>query len=401
MPGCHSGRQGKAMRRIGPILFLLAVATVVGIGRAATLEVTCIEASKYKHLYKIFGGDARKFAAYLQIDPGRLPGPEHCRAALISGKVEPPSAQDVAKLADIIVQNEGWLATLHLSSTGGSVTSGYQLGFLARNFWLKTTTARTAGTAFLYTPDFFVPPLGGATAPAGTESTAPAPAAAPAPTPEANLAQGWQAYLAEQRKLAPVQASPACISACGLIHAAGIERFGVVRLHRSRYSGEDAFIDQSRSMTVTNEGLMRSEETQVTFYRQMDAGPDFISTFQSTPPETTMPVDVSRYPRYVADYLNARCSADVGQLQRLERQVELSISYLTVPMFGPSIKVDRLRGAMQKVREQRSKSEQCVASAHEKERLAAYDRLCKGGCDKQKLAAMAREKVQDLARAVR
>ena len=105
------------MRRIGPILFLLAVATVVGIGRAAALEVTCIEASKYKHLYKIFGGDARKFAAYLQIDPGRLPGPEHCRAALISGKVEPPSAQDVAKLADIIVQNEGWLATLHLSST--------------------------------------------------------------------------------------------------------------------------------------------------------------------------------------------------------------------------------------------------------------------------------------------
>jgi hypothetical protein len=94
------------------------------LGRAAALEVTWIEASKYKHLYKIFGGDARRFAAYLQIDPGRLPGPEHCRAALVSGKVEPPAAQDAAKLADIIVQNEGWLATLHLSSTGGSVGSG-------------------------------------------------------------------------------------------------------------------------------------------------------------------------------------------------------------------------------------------------------------------------------------
>ncbi|MBX9844268.1 MAG: hypothetical protein K2Z80_20910 [Xanthobacteraceae bacterium] len=390
------------MRRIGLGLLILALAGGAGIGRAAAIEVTCIEASKYKHLYKIFGGDARKFAAYLQIDPGRLPGPEHCRAALVSGKVELPAAQDVARLADIIVQNEGWLATLHLSSTGGSLGAGYQLGFLARNFWLKTTTARVTGTALLYTPDFFVPPLGGATAPVGTESTTPGPAAAPpAPTPEADLAQGWQAYLAEQRKLAPVQASPACISACGLIHAAGIERFGVVRLHRSRYSGEDAFIDQSQSMTITNEGLMRSEETHVAFYRQMDAGPDFISTFQSTPPETTMPVDVSRYPRYVADYLNARCSTDVGQLQRLERQIELSISYLTVALFGPSIKVDRLRGAMQKVREQRSKAEQCVAAAHEKERLAAYDRICKGGCNKQKLAAMAREKMQELARAAR
>ncbi len=72
-----------------------------------------------------------------------------------------------------------------------------------------------------------------------------------------------------------------------------------------------------------------------------------------------------------------------------------------MPLFGPSIKVDRLRAAMQKVREQRSKSEQCVASAHEKERLAAYDRLCKGGCDKQKLPVMAREKVQELVRSVR
>ena len=148
------------MRRIGLSLLILAFAGVLGLpgfgsGRAAAIEVTCIEASKYKHLYKIFGGDPRKFAAYLQIDPGRLPGPEHCRAALITGKIEPPAAQDAAKLADIIVQNEGWLATLHLSSTGGSVGSGYQLGFLARNFWLKTTTARVAGANFQYTPGFF------------------------------------------------------------------------------------------------------------------------------------------------------------------------------------------------------------------------------------------------------
>src|SRR5262245_4290450 len=98
MPGCHNGLRGKAMRRVGLGLLILAIVGLAGVGRAAALEITCIEASRYKHLYKIFGGDARKFAAYLQIDPGRLPNPEHCRAALVSGKVEPVLAQDVVKL---------------------------------------------------------------------------------------------------------------------------------------------------------------------------------------------------------------------------------------------------------------------------------------------------------------
>ena len=135
-----------------------------------------------------------------------------------------------------------------MSSTGGSVGSGYQLGFLARNFWLKTTTARDGRHqlslhAGLLRASARRRHRAGRNRKHGARAVRRADARAP--TPEADLAQGWQAYLAEQRKLAPVQASPACISACGLIHAAGIERFGVVRLHRSRYSGDDAFIDQS------------------------------------------------------------------------------------------------------------------------------------------------------------
>jgi len=388
------------MRRVWLTIALLLFAGCMTGNRAAAIEITCIESSKYRHLYQLFGGDQKKLAAYLQIVTNRLPDPEFCRAALITGKVEPAKSQDVNKLLEFVVKNQGWLAALHLSSEGGAIGTGYQLAFLARAFWLKTYTVNVAGTALIYTPDFFVPPLAAPPGPAATGTAAAG--ATPEPSPESELAQGWKAYLAEQKKLAPTTVTfRACVSACGLIHAAGIERFGQVRVHRSRYSGEGALIDLSKSMSVTNEGLMRSEELQVSFYQQMDAGPDFIRTYQSTPPETTTAVDVSRYPRYVADYLNARCNADAGQLQRLERQLNISISAVSSPLFGQWIKTDRLRSATHKVRDQRGKAEQCVAAAHERERLAAFDKMCGGGCDRQKLLTMVESKVRDLAKGSR
>jgi hypothetical protein len=378
-------------------LLTLALCCGLGASHAAAIEVTCIEASKYKHLYQIFGNDPKKFAEYLHVDPSRLPDPEFCRAALVSGPIVFTAAQEVAKLAEFIVKNQGWLAALHLSSGGGSVASGYQLGFLARSFWLKTFTARSPGGVLSYMPDFYVPPL----TPVASANPAAPPAdqAAPAPSPESLLAQGWQAYLTEERKLPAQKAGSICASACGLIQSAGVERFGVVHVHRPRYVGKDSPIDQTKSMSATNEGLMRSEEMQVAFYAQMDTGPDFIRNYLTTPPETTTPVDLSRYPRYVADYLNALCGTDVGQLQRLERQLDDTISHLTSPLLGLSLKADRLRAAMQKVREQRSKAEQCVAAAHEKERLAAYDKLCGGWtCGTSKLVSLAAGKMHELAK---
>jgi hypothetical protein len=59
-----------------------------------------------------------------------------------------------------------------------------------------------------------------------------------------------------------------------------VDRFGLVHVHRSRYSGKDSFIDLSKSMSATNEGLMQSEEVQVSYYRQMDPGADFIRLYQ-------------------------------------------------------------------------------------------------------------------------
>jgi hypothetical protein len=378
-------------------LLALALATGLGGGRASALEVTCIEASKYKYLFQIFGGDPRKFAAYFQLNANRLPKPELCRAALISGKVAPAKEGDADKLLEFILKNEGWLAALHLASGGGSVGTGYQLGFLTRSFWLKTYSVSTIGNALSYTPDFFVPPL-----PAPSPSAAPLPGVAPPdPPPDSELAKGWQAYLAEQKKLAPVTvATRSCASACGLIHSAGIDRFGTVWVHRARYSvsNNNMSVDVEKSMSATNEGLMRWEGLQMTFYQQMDTGPDFTRTYQATPTETVTPVSISRYPRYVTDHLNARCGTDVGQLQRLEREFNTTISSLSAPLFGQGIKTDRLRNATRTLRDQRTRAEQCVAAAHEKERLTAFDKMCAGGCSRQKLQAMVESKIRDLAK---
>jgi hypothetical protein len=165
-------KKDRTMRRIWlTILVLLFAGCIIG-NRAAAIEVTCIESSKYRHLYQLFGGDPKKLATYLQIDANRLPDPEFCRAALITGKIEPAKAQDVNKLLEFIVKNQGWLAALHLSSEGGAIGPGYQLAFLARAFWLKTYTVSTSGTMLLYMPDFFVPPLAAPPGPAATGTAA-------------------------------------------------------------------------------------------------------------------------------------------------------------------------------------------------------------------------------------
>jgi hypothetical protein len=162
------------MRRTWLAILSVVVAGCLLASRAAAIEVSCIEASKYRHLYQIFGGDPQKFAAYLQIEPNRLPDPEFCRAALVSGPIEAPDAHDVEKLMNFIMANRGWLATLHLASGGGRVGTGYMLAFLARSFWLKTYTVSTSGNTLYYMPDFFVPPL-----PAASGNTSPTPAPAP------------------------------------------------------------------------------------------------------------------------------------------------------------------------------------------------------------------------------
>ena len=142
---------------------ICGLACMAGLGGAprvaAAIEIHCIESSKYKHLWQLFGNDRRKLAEFLQVSEAQLPQPETCRAVLVVGGIDPSAkskeageTNDFYKLLDAIEQSRGWLATLHLASAGGNITMGLQLGQLTRLFWLNT---RAAGTkSFVYQPDF-------------------------------------------------------------------------------------------------------------------------------------------------------------------------------------------------------------------------------------------------------
>jgi hypothetical protein len=369
---------------------ILAVVALAGVAceRADALDVTCIEASRYRHLYRLFGNDPKQLAAFLELDPGQLPRPEHCRAVLVSGKVEPRSAQDADKLLAAIEANQGWLATLQLSSGGGIVQTGYQLGFITRMFWLKTQTASAFGRNLSYTPDFFVPPA--ATGPDTGEEA-----------PDAERIRNWRSYLAGQKGLNPIPLGyAACASACGLIHTAGVDRIGEVRVHRARVggAGKDEFINLKASMSETDKRLLRLELEQIVFYRQMDPGPDFIRHYQDTPAQTTTPVAVSRFPRYVADYLTGKCKVSGDQLQAVDRQISSTIAELGAPQFGYWIKTDNLRRVLRQLRHLRADAERCIAAAHESERRSHFAKLCPNGCDRTKLAGMVRDSIRNLAK---
>src|SRR5215470_19956113 len=53
------------------------------------VDIRCIDASKYKYLWKIFENNQQKFAEFLKVSPSQLPAPEMCRAILITGTIGP------------------------------------------------------------------------------------------------------------------------------------------------------------------------------------------------------------------------------------------------------------------------------------------------------------------------
>jgi hypothetical protein len=289
-----------------------------------------------------------------------------------------------------IEANEGWLATLQLSSGGGTVQTGYQLGFITRLFWLKTQTAARFGKNLNYVPDFFVPPAAGGPDTGEDE-------------PDADRIRNWRSYLTARKGLTEMPLNYAgCASSCGLIHTAGIDRAGEVRVHRARVggAGKDEFINLKTSMSETDRRLLRLELEQIAFYRQMDPGPDFIRHYQETPAQTTTPVNVSRFPRYVADYLTGKCRVNGDQLQELDRQLGNTISELAAPQFGYWIKTENLRRSLRQLRNMRSDAERCIAGAHESERRSHFAKLCSNGCDRKKLMGTVGENIRGLMKQV-
>jgi hypothetical protein len=128
----------------------------------------------------------------------------------------------------------------------------------------------------------------------------------------------------------------------------------------------------------------------------MDPGPDFIRHYQETPAQTTTPVDVSRFPRYVSDYLTGKCKVNGDQLQELDRQIVNTITELSAPQFGYWIKTDKLRRSLRQLRHMRADAERCIAATHERERRSHFAKLCPNGCDRKKLMGMADDSVRSL-----
>jgi hypothetical protein len=363
------------MRRTFQVV-VTAIALVCSASQGTNaIELTCIEASRYRHLYQLFGGDPRQLAAFLQLDPTQLPRPEHCRAMLLSGMIEGWS--DVDTLLTAIDTNQGWLAVLHLASGGGNVPTGYGLGFLTRLFWLKTQTAIAFDGNLSYTPDFFVPP-----------------AAADDELPDSERIHNWQHYLATQKGLGQIPLARAlCASACGLIHTAGIDRAGRVNVHRARLGRS---INLDKTMSETDRRLLRLEQAQLEFYRRMDPGPEFFPQYQATPTQMTTPTDVARFPRYMADYLTRKCTVNGDQMRELDRQINNIIADLSAPQFGYWIKTDHLRHSLRQLRTLRAETERCIAAAHESERRSHFAKLCPNGCDRTKILRMVEARARAL-----
>jgi hypothetical protein len=344
---------------------VFAALLIAGSRAADAIEITCIEGSRYKHLYRIFGDDRQKMADYLQIDAGRLPDGDKCRAILVTGrifsdaeakKLERPV--DSEKLLAAITQNEGWLATLYLASGGGNVRQALGLGRITRMFWLKVRAP--AQDRFIYRPDFFA--ADGSSA-FGAEPEVPA-------EYNAGLKSYLEALGADAElsisALNPEQKHSRCASACTYLHTAGIDRVGKVFVHRGRPGPGD-----QRTMSEALEGLQRSESAVLAHYRMMDVGADFINRYLHTPTATLSAASTDRFPRYVWDFLYGRCRTTFQ------------------PSQGSSVENSRMRQAWP------APVEQCIAALHERERLSLFGKNCAQPCSyeglKPQLAAYIRQ----------
>src|SRR5689334_7779680 len=115
-----------------PIARLIAATTIVGAAFGAVpaqaIEVNCVEASRYKHIMRIFGNDNARFAAFFRTTTSQMPHPESCRALIVTGRVNRfergQENEDFAKLAQALVNGRGWVTTLYLASPGGNITTG-------------------------------------------------------------------------------------------------------------------------------------------------------------------------------------------------------------------------------------------------------------------------------------
>lgn len=383
-------RIGSVRALQGVVGAILVFAGIVAAGPARALEVTCIEASRYKYLYRIFNDDRARFAEFFGADAKRLPPPEACRAVILTGTIDKPQrgenqGTDFDRLLAAIQAGRGWLATLYLATPGGNVGMGLRLANLTRMFWLNTYAVD--GPSFDYVPDF----LG-----------ARGPGSAPEPLPP-ELQQGWERFRAATGALSHVELASKrerrCVSACTFIHTAGIYRHGPAYFHRARrgrsHKQRDGGTAEASSMADMLEGLQKTEQRIVAHYRKMDSGEEAIRAYESTATQTTARAKLPAFPRYIGDYLRKLCHTHP---RRKSGERTAARAALTGGADEPS---DNAKPSAEQEQEAPRRglsieARQCIAAANTREQHNQYAKLCYDGCDRATLIRETTKRIRAL-----
>jgi Sel1 repeat len=325
------------------------------------IDIQCIDASKYKYLWQLFGNSQQKFAEFLKVSPSQLPAPEMCRAILITGRIGPPGEVDRGfdQLLNVIEMNNGWVSEIYLASPGGKAGTGMTLGQLARTFWLKTVAVGDG--VFEYVPD-----LGALkTAPPGSD--------------EALLRRtselDWKAYSTATRGLSHIRLKSGqarCASACSLLFVGGVDRRGISYVHRARHPFQTQEEEFSFGLAMVLAHL-----------QHMDAGIDMMRATRSTPTDKVSPARAPRFPSLISELLTSQCGANVDELEKQEAYVRAALAK-GAAKGGNREAAQRLQNELTSVGRQHTKLELCIATIHESKRLAQFAKYCSGGsCDRE------------------
>jgi len=364
----------------------LVFANVLAMDRAAAIEIRCIEASRYKYLLRMFDNDRGKFAEFLGVRTDRLPDPQACRAVIITGTIGPVTGdiaisdalRDVDKLIGVVARNNGWLANLYLASPGGNQATGMLLGELVRILWLKTNAIDS--NVLEYLPDFGTF--------SGIADKKTSGRVTHRPSEPINIAAaGWLAYVRATRRLSRIRLPSnkrKCASACMIVHVGGIDRQGIVYVHRPRAIRR--IRAKAKSLDVLQAAVSRALDLYIAYLEHLDSGMEVIQRTQSTPATRVRRAISPRFPQKVSDLINLQCEADVSNLERQETYTQAAL--VRAIREKKSMEVERLRSELAHSRAQRSQVEICIDQANERRRLSNYAKYCsRGSCRREVLLA--------------
>jgi hypothetical protein len=335
----------KAIRSIGLALPLIpAMLAAAPMPAAATLEFHCIEVSRYKNLLQIFEDDPATLFSYFNISRRPLPGPDICRALLVTGTLAPNSAD---ALLGRIIESRGWLAALYLSFSGTNIEQEAAMATIVRQFSLKTYEVR--GPAYFYHPDFAV-----RWTPAVGKGGFLSAAASGDPSP---LDSGLTAFLRRDRALKLDPERYACAEGCRVVWSAGVNR-----VHNLRPGAMEA-------TTTTDQSI---ERLRTVFVYRLDRG----QLPAANDPLLSRPWDrIPTTPATVAATLRKECDAEMTVAEALESRVADVFAQAAAKKLAP-FAVSAVAPHLNALKRAGVRLQQCLAAAHENMRLSNFQTHC-------------------------